>query len=141
MGGHGVFVLAMFGKDKGGFIEGEAWPCFLVFIQLLIDVIKQIYLMIPIEMKFAILALFASHGVSFVYNYLLKGEFATAKRKDLMGSPYPRMVVMHIAIILGGIFSAMMGSPVGILLALVILKTVFDIKLHLKERRKAKSRV
>ena len=46
-------------------------------------------------------ALFLRHGVSFVYNYLLKGEFASARPEKLMISPYSRIAVVHVAIIAG----------------------------------------
>jgi hypothetical protein len=58
-----------------------------------------------------VLALFVSHGVSFVQNYLLKGEYAAARPEKLMGSPYGRIVVMHIAILAGGFLTMAIGSP------------------------------
>ena len=89
----------MFKKDISSEVMHEkTWPCFLVFIQMLLNVIKQIYSVIPSQMKFAILALFVSHGISFVYNYFLKGEYKTAKGQDLMGAPYGRVMVMHFTI-------------------------------------------
>ena len=92
-------------------------------------------------MKIAILALFLSHGVSFVYNYLLKGEYATAKPQQLMCAPYGRVVVMHIAILGGGSFTMTMGSPAVFLLILVILKTIVDMNLHLRGHKKAQSKI
>jgi hypothetical protein len=44
--------------------------------------------------------------------------------------------VLHIAILFGAFLTMALGSPVGILLILVLLKTVMDVKLHLRERRK-----
>ena len=37
---HGVFVLALFKKEEPSFSSGESWPCFLVFVQMLINVIR-----------------------------------------------------------------------------------------------------
>jgi len=139
---HGFFVLAIFKKNiDGNVMEGKAWPCFLVFIQMLLNVAKQMYSIIPSQMKFAILALFLSHGVSFVYNYLLKVEYATAKPRQLMGAPYGRVVVMHIAILGGGFLTMAMGSPAAFLLLLVVLKTIVDINLHLRGHKKAQSKI
>jgi len=134
---HGLFILLLFGKGQSLSSGGQhPWPCFLVFVQLLIGVIWQVYSTIPANMKIAIAALFVSHGVSFVDNFLLKGEFASAKPKDLMGQPYSRVMVMHIAIIAGAFVSAALHSAAGILLVLIVLKTILDVKLHLREHRK-----
>ncbi len=142
MAGHGFFVLAFAQKAHEGpsvpSISGQSWPCFLVFIQLLINVIRQMFLIIPSQMKFAILALFVSHGVSFVYNYLLKGEYKTAKPKDLMNQPYARVVVLHIALLAGGVFAMAVGSPLPLLFILIVGKIILDIKMHLREHKKAK---
>jgi len=133
---HGIFVLTMFKKSEGSFMSGADWPCFLVFVQMLLNVIREAYSVIPANMKLALLALFGSHGISFVYNYLVKGEYARANPGKLMGAPYVRVVVMHVAIIAGGFATMALGSPVGLLIVLIVLKTVVDVKLHLYEHRK-----
>lgn len=133
---HGIFVLALFKQGPDDvFPSGNTWPCFLVFLQLLFNVISSLLSILPPNMLYAIGALFISHGVSFGYNYLYKGEYRKKTVKNLMSEPYARIVVMHIAIIAGGFLTMSMGSPVGVLVMLVILKTVFDIKLHLREHR------
>jgi hypothetical protein len=136
---HGVFVLTFFKQDTGGFSpfpSGDTWPCFLVFVQLLFNVIRQAFLIIPPNMVYAIAGLFASHGISFGYNFFYKGERTRTNLKKLMGQPYSRIVVLHIAIIFGGFLTMTLGSPVGVLLILVLLKTIIDVKLHFRERRK-----
>ncbi len=136
---HGMFVFLLFGKDKGGSTlnTGHAWPCFLVFLQLLVGIIWRCWTTIPKDMKFVFVSLFLSHGVSFVRNYLLGGEYKTSSQKDLMAQPYYRIVVMHIAILAGGIFTGMIGSPVGVLVVLIALKTIIDVKFHLRQHRAA----
>ncbi len=134
---HGMFVFVLFGKDKGGsmFPTGYTWPCFLVFVQLLIGIIERCWTTIPRDMKFVFVSLFLSHGVSFVRNYLIAGEYKTSNQKDLMAQPYYRIVVMHIAILAGAFLTAMIGSPVGILIVLIALKTIIDVKFHLRQHR------
>ncbi len=143
---HGFFVLAFAKASEGtspevSSIGKESWPCFFVFLQLLINVVRHMFSIIPTQMKLAILALFISHGVSFVYNYLLKGEYATARPGELMGKPYARVVVLHIAILAGGFLTMVIGSPVALLFVLVIGKIILDIKMHLREHKKAKAPV
>ena len=87
----------------------------------------------------ALVVLFLSHGVSFVHNYLIKGEYASVNLLKLMIiSPYSRMVVMHIAVFAGGCGVMTLGSPLGGLVVLIVLKTGIDVKLHLREHKKAK---
>ncbi len=134
---HGFFILAIFSKgEKGPPMGGESWPCFFVFLQLLLNVVRYIIQIIPPAVKLAALSLFASHGVSFVYNYLYKGEYARTNMHTLMGQPYARIVVMHVAIIAGGFLTMMLGSPAGLLIILIGLKTIIDVKLHLREHEK-----
>lgn len=137
---HGFFVLALFHKGQGPSMDGMNWPCFLVFVQILFNVSKYMYSVVPTQVKLVVLALFLSHGVSFVQNYLLKGEYKTARPDKLMGSPYGRVFVMHIAIIAGGFLTMAVGSPVLLLIVLVILKTVLDVNLHNREHKKATAR-
>jgi len=134
---HGFFIIMLFKKSVEPTMGARQWPCFLVFIQMLFNVIQQMYSIIPLQMKFAVLALFASHGVSFVNNYLLKREYTTAKPDKLMGSPYSRIVVMHITILAGGFLVMALGSPAILLVALVILKTIVDVNLHNRGHKKA----
>ena len=135
---HGFFVLAMFHKDgQGPPMGGMNWPCFLVFVQMLLNVIRYMYSVIPPQVRLAVLALFISHGVSFVQNYLLKGEYTTAKPDKLMGGPYGRVVVMHIAILAGGFLTMAVGSPAPLLVVLIGLKTILDVRLHNREHKKA----
>ena len=137
--GHGLFLLAFFKEDVAkNVLESFKWPFILVFLELLINVVKQIYLIIPSEMKIAVLSLFISHGVSFIYNYLLKGEYANPN-KNLMAGPYGRVILMHITILGGGFLAMSMGSPAAILLILVILKTIVDVILHLRGHKKAQT--
>jgi hypothetical protein len=79
--------------------------------------------------------LFLSHGVSFGFNYLGRGEFRRTWAAAQMVAPYGRVVVLHLTILLGGFAIAFLGAPIVMLLALVLLKTAFDLSLHLRERR------
>ena len=136
-GGHGLFILSMFQESNASPLpSGNEWPCFLAFVQLLFNVIRQAISIIPPNMIYAIAGLFISHGISFGYNYFYKGERERTNLGELMGQPYGRIVVLHIAVIFGGFLTMTMGSPVGVLLILVLMKTGLDVKLHLRERKK-----
>ncbi|HUG31168.1 MAG TPA: DUF6498-containing protein [Candidatus Limnocylindria bacterium] len=117
---HGVFVVALpafadgFGAGDGTFAFGELeWS----YVAL------------------AAVALFISHGASFVLNYIGRGEYSTASPSGQMASAYGRVVVLHLTIIFGSMVVAVLGAPIGALLILVGLKTAFDLGLHLREHR------
>lgn len=83
------------------------------------------------------LALTASHGASFVLHWLRGHEREKLDMKDVMGLPYPRIVVMHLTIIFGAMLAVTLGSPVYALVLLLALKTAVDLQAHLRERRRA----
>jgi hypothetical protein len=87
------------------------------------------------------IALFVSHGASFFLNYLGRGEYLTAAPTGQMGSVYGRVVVLHLTIIFGSMVVAFLGAPIGALLVLVVLKTAFDLGLHLRERQRSNLRL
>jgi hypothetical protein len=117
-------------------MKGADWPCFFVFIQMFLNVFKQAYSVMPTAVRYAMGVLYASHGISFVHNYLIKGEYATAKPEKLMGSPYGRVIVMHLAVLFGAFLTMALGSPVGILIILVGIKTYLDVVFHLRQHKK-----
>ena len=85
----------------------------------------------------AVVALAVSHGLSFWFNYLGRGEYRRTSPAAQMFAPYGRLFVLHITIIFGGIAIAITGAPAAAVAVLVVLKTAMDIAFHLAEHRKA----
>lgn len=79
------------------------------------------------------IALFLSHGWSFLADYVGRGEFRTTSPSAAMSAPYGRVVVLHLTIIFGAFLIAAFGAPIGALLVLVAGKTLLDLSLHLRE--------
>ncbi len=84
----------------------------------------------------AVAAIFGSRLFSFFTNYIGGGEYNTSTLQALMLRPYGRIVVMHLAILFGAGFIMLFGSPLPMLLILIIGKTLIDVHLHEKERSK-----
>lgn len=136
---HGLLLLQIF-KIGGGSLDsspGAAWPGPLLFLQLLFGVIAQLWRSHPPGMEWPVLALALSHGVSFVENHLNGGERATATLRSLMERPYQRILLLHAAILFGALPTLALGSPWPMLVLLVGIKTVVDLWLHTRTRRKA----
>ncbi len=134
---HGLFLMLFlkFGGDTGNIFGSSHWPGHLIFLQLLVSVIHRLWLNLTPEMAWLILGLFISHGISFVQNYLRRGEYKTASIQNLMNQPYKRIMLLHITIIAGGLPVMMLGSPAPLLFALVGIKTAMDIRLHIGAHR------
>jgi len=123
-GVHGVFVFALFGGSESGGGLGLDAPS-------LLTVVDEYHLYV------ALVALVASHGYSFVANYLMKGEYLTATTKELMAAPYGRVVVLHLTVLGGGFVLMALDGPVWGLILLIALKTVMDIRAHRKAHEKS----
>jgi hypothetical protein len=121
---HGVFVRSLFGGDDsmgGGLIVASARMWRLVFES---------------GLSVALLAVVLSHGFSFVWNYLLTGEYRKVDVREQMKRPYGRVVVLHLTIIFGGFFVMAIQSPLGALVILVVGKAVLDATMHAREHSK-----
>jgi len=59
--------------------------------------------------------------------FALSGEAKRARPTELMFAPYPRIIVLHVAIIGGGWLVMLMGEPMAGLIMLTLLKTGFDV--------------
>jgi hypothetical protein len=83
----------------------------------------------------AVVALFISHGLSYLFNYIGSGEYLRTSPVGQMFAPYGRLVVLHVTIIFGAIAISMTGAPVAAIVILVVFKTALDLALHLREHR------
>lgn len=83
----------------------------------------------------AVTAIAGSH-LFFFTNYIGGGEYKRANLVLLMQRPYGRIVVMHVAIVFGAGLVMWLGSPLPMLLILIVAKAILNLRLHEKERRK-----
>lgn len=111
---HGFFVFSLLGEGRGKevLLSGKGFGI-------------------------ALLALVISHGVSFVKNYCAAGEYRSTTIQAQMFAPYPRIVVLHVAILFGAFAIQGLGSTVPLLVILVVGKTAIDLSLHRWMHRKA----
>ena len=120
---HGLMVNDFFGRD-------DVWSSPVESILRLSTSVYE-------ESFWPLMALATSHFYSFVINYLGRGEF----RRLTLGSlifqePFARVVLLHLAIFICGFFFVLLGSPLPLLMLLVIGKTALDLLFHLRERER-----
>lgn len=132
---HGLFIATMLLDEGIDPMPGAPWPLFLVFPQLLLNVVRQVLAYAPPDWVLAFAALYVSHGVSFIGNFLFARERDELNLKQLMAAPYGRIMILHVAILLGGFAVMALGQPVAMLAVLVLLKLALDVALHLREHR------
>ncbi|WOJ97927.1 DUF6498-containing protein [Congregibacter brevis] len=134
---HGFFILSLLFDAPASFGDDPPWPLFLVFLQLLFDVIEQVFALAPREWIIAFIGLFISHGYSYVSNFLIAGERESSTVSSLMSAPYKRIIILHITVIAGGFAIMSLDQPLFLLIVLVAVKTAVDIGLHLREHQRA----
>lgn len=83
----------------------------------------------------AILGLVGSHFFSLLSNYLGRGEIRRMTPQTLMTAPYGRVTVLHLTILVAGFLVMLTKDARWALVLLTLLKTVIDLRAHLKEHR------
>ena len=139
---HGVFVFslsAFAGLTGGSFGDGSIQPLAPGVVGGLIPGSVDVYPPVGVRgpdmsaVTWGAIGLAISHGASFVVNFLGRKEYLRVSPGRQMFAPYGRLVILHLAIILGAFLSITIGSPIGALIVLVVLKTIVDLTLHLRE--------
>ncbi len=112
--GHGVFVMAMFGE---GFYGSS-----------IIDLPGAMRTVFATQnnMYVGLASIFLWQVVQFVI-FLLSGEAKRTNVSELMGSPYPRLMVLHTSIIFGGFVLMMLNAPVAGVVVLALIKMAYDV--------------
>lgn len=77
-----------------------------------------------------IAALVLSRLVSFIENFILRGQVFTVRISKLMTQPYSQIMIMHVGIILGALLLEKFNSPIWLLVVIVVFKIIIDFKQH-----------
>ncbi len=138
---HGLFLPLFFMVHYGGFMFGHFIVLFGMYERFMDDSGRQVeasdyYRTVLDDLHWiAIPALFISHGWSFVENFMGRREHENLSPMRAMGLPYKRMMITHIALILGGFFLIERGQPLAGLVFLVLLKIGLDVTFHRREHK------
>ena len=117
---HGIIVFAIFGSV----FESD---------DLFAGISSTYHSLITPTFGWAVLALAASHTISFFVNYIGKGEYRRTSLQQLMVQPYARVIILHITVLIGGFLVMVLGSPVVGLILLIALKTYIDVYSHYRQ--------
>jgi hypothetical protein len=122
--GHGFFVLAIFGRE----VTAGGFGPLAVF-----HVLGNLPTADRQTVQIALLALAVSHGFSFAWNFLRRGEYRRTSLAAAMLTPYGRIVVLHVTLIIGGALVMATGGHAAALALLAVLKIGMDACAHLWE--------
>jgi len=136
----GLFAGLFFIGHFGGFMAVHFLFIYTIFIEgvgsgggagdaALADVGRMFLRLWP-----ALLALFLSHGLSFLLNFLGRAEYRGGTVNRQMAAPYNRIVFMHLVLIFGGGLALALGDTTPVLLLVIALKIAFDLRAHRRER-------
>lgn len=123
--GHGLLIIELFGQGSG---EAASALSLTGIMGLIVS--EKIFM--------ACLALFFSHGYSFIVNYIQTGVYLNTQAHTLMVQPYHRVLLMQIVLLIGGMLVEVLRAPVMGLLLFVLLKTGMDLRAHIREHERLK---
>jgi len=84
----------------------------------------------------AVIALILSHVANFWFNYVGRREYLRTTPEKQQTEPYPRMVALHVTIVVGGFAIVVLGQPEALIALLVLTKVVLDLGLYIADRER-----
>ncbi len=113
---HGVFVFALF--REGSSVDS---PSSLIF--------DGIGSELTLSLLAAIGVLLLEHGFHFARDFVGGRKYQTTNPMMAMARPYPRIIVLHLAILFGALPILLLSLPSASLVILIVLKTAVDLAL------------
>jgi len=133
--GHGIFIMELFAGDVPGGLSGQSQSAFDTDnpAELFTHALFEIFGNASTLWWWAFIALAGSHLVSLLLNWIGQGEHRYDTTGSLMTAPYRRLMVLQITMILGGLAVTELGSPVYLIVVLVLVKIALDTLMHRRE--------
>jgi len=112
--GHGVFLIALFGQGAGG-----------ASIIDLPGAVSAAFAARP-ELMWGLASIVLWQFVQFAL-FVVRGEARRTNPMALMGAPYPRIIALHVTVLIGGALLFALGQPVWGMVVLALIKAGFDV--------------
>jgi hypothetical protein len=134
---HGMVLVGLFGGDPPGtprvVFGADASGLALAAVVEAWGRLREGGLAVPVA------ALVASHATSFVANFLRDPAERSLSASTWAVRPYGRVVVLHVALVLGGVAAVAAGDTLPALLVLVVAKTLIDLRAHRRAHRRQRA--
>ncbi|MEK7090598.1 MAG: DUF6498-containing protein [Patescibacteria group bacterium] len=132
-----ILIVPFFIIHFGGFMAGHLIFIFAFFAPVLSHTsffpTREIFVPLLSSVALPIIGLFISHGISFFSNFIGNREYEHTDSGKQMNAPYKRIIIMHFTIIFGGWLIMIFKEPILGLVLLVVIKSMVDLRSHLKE--------
>jgi hypothetical protein len=140
-----IFGVPFFIGHYGAFMAGHFLFIYYMFVRGLSargpePGVREALLDVFMPLWPALIALFVSHGVSFVVNFIGRREYVGATAGHVTTTPYKRIMIMQLAIIGGGWIVMLLDNAVAALVLLMAVKIAVDLSAHRKEHARASAR-
>jgi len=123
--GHGTFVRAFFAEGMPGGLELNLitqWRDFAAYYP---------------SFGRSMLVIAGMNAAQWLLAWRRDPAFLSAPLMQQMNAPYPRLVLLHVTLLVGGFAVVALGQPVWALVLLVAMKTAMDLGFGEAGRRKA----
>jgi hypothetical protein len=114
---HGVLILVLFSGEPAHAVDDPANLPFYFLRQVHIDRFFAVNL--------ALLTMF--HLYRFAFDWIAAGEWRKTTPLVQMFQPYGRIIVVHLAVFVGGFVVSLLGHPVIAVALLAFLKTALEV--------------
>jgi hypothetical protein len=138
----GLFLPVFFLVHYGGFMFGHFMVLLFMYANSFADSDgvagpADYYRIVTENLSWvALIALFVSHGWSFIENFMGNREYDRITPGQAMALPYRRMIITHVALLVGGFFLIETGQPMGGLVLLILMKIALDLVFHRREHKR-----
>ncbi len=152
----GVFNIFLVIKERNNKVKNSIFGLLVYYIFILVQFIFVVILWTIVENgldKFgqgglamvnelftskdfiiAIIIIIFSYLVSFYKKYFKKDNYLKIDIEKIIGSSFKRIFVQQFMVLFGGFIIAFTEAPIGILIILIILKTVLDLREYQKKQ-------
>lgn len=91
------------------------------------DLVGFLMASVSSEGGYFLIGLVASHLIAFVFDFALPGVYRTETSGRQMFQPYLRIIIQQAVVIVGGLLLMVLGSPLPVVVLLILLKTAGDL--------------
>ena len=120
-----IFAASFFAFHFNLFVIFQA-----VFVIVMSNTTVKLSRFLDVDFIFGIVLFAVTYVISYRKNYVEKKQYLKASPDILMFSPYGRVMIQQITIIIGSFLLTVLNTPVFMVIILILLKMFFNLLMH-----------